>query len=152
MKKYKIGYTQGVYDMFHVGHLNLINHAKEFCDYLIVGVNSDDLVESYKNKSPIINEKNRAMIVSNIKAVDQCVIVCTLDKTEILQQIKFNAVFIGDDWKNSPRWIKTQKELAKYNVDVVFLPHTPDISSTILRGHHSEAVLDIFNEQEKVRT
>lgn len=152
MKKYKIGYTQGVYDMFHIGHLNLLNHAKTFCDHLIVGINSDDLVRSYKNKSPIINEKDRATIVSNIKAVDHCVIVHTLDKTEILKEINFDAVFIGDDWKNSSRWIETQAKLSKYNVDVVFLPHTPDISSTILRSHHSEAILDIFNDQEKSRT
>ena len=80
MKKYKIGYTQGVYDMFHIGHLNLINHAKEYCDYLIVGVNADALVEEYKHKTPVIHEKERAEIIRNLKAVDQVVIAHTLDK------------------------------------------------------------------------
>ena len=70
MKKYKIGYTQGVYDMFHIGHLNLINQAKERCEYLIVGVNSDQLVERYKNKTPVICQEDRRTIVANIKAVD----------------------------------------------------------------------------------
>ena len=133
MKHYKIGYTQGVYDMFHVGHLNLINQAKEYCDYLIVGINSDKLVESYKNKIPVINELDRAKIVSNIKAVNQCIVVDSLDKNEILKNQNFDAIFIGDDWKGNPRWEKTKIEMSKKGIDVVFLPHTPDISSTILR-------------------
>ena len=79
-KKYKIGYTQGVYDMFHIGHLNLLNHAKEYCEHLIVGVNADELVKEYKHKTPVINEMERAEIVRNIKAVDEVVIAHTLDK------------------------------------------------------------------------
>ena len=132
-KKYKIGYTQGVYDMFHIGHLNLINHAKEYCDYLIVGVNSDELVRIYKHKSPVINQEERRIIVENLKAVDKCVIVNTLDKTELLGILHFDVVFIGDDWKGSPRWIQTQIDLADLGVDVIYLPHTDGISSTILR-------------------
>ncbi|MFR5004097.1 MAG: adenylyltransferase/cytidyltransferase family protein [Thomasclavelia ramosa] len=133
MKRYKIGYTQGVFDMFHIGHLNLINEAKRYCDYLIVGVNSDQLVENYKKKTPIIVQENRRQIVENIKAVDQGVIATTLDKVEMWKQLKFDAIFIGDDWKNNKRWMNTQKELAIYGVDVVFLPHTDGISSTLLR-------------------
>ncbi len=83
MKKYKVGYTQGVYDMFHIGHLNLLNHAKEYCDYLIVGINSDKLVEEYKKKHTVINEQERALIVSNIKAVDEVLIVDSLDKKTV---------------------------------------------------------------------
>lgn len=133
MKKYKIGYTQGVYDMFHIGHLNLINHAKEYCDYLIVGINSDKLVQDYKHKSPVINENDRQTIVSNIKAVDQCVVVDTLDKLKILEKYQYNAIFIGDDWKGNPRWEKTKEDLAEIGVDLIFLPHTDGISSTELR-------------------
>lgn len=133
MKKYKIGYTQGVYDMFHIGHLNLINHAKELCEQLIVGVNSDELVCSYKHKETVIKEEDRAEIVRNIKAVDKCVIVKTLDKLELLNQIHFDAVFIGSDWYGNPRWMQTKEELAKHGVDVVFLPHTEGVSSTMLR-------------------
>lgn len=140
MKKYKIGYTQGVYDMFHIGHLNLINQAKEWCDYLIVGVNADDLVYSYKNKIPVIKENDRASIISNIKAVDKCIIATTLDKIEILKEIKFDAIFIGNDWKGNPRWEKTKIDLQKYGVDVVFLNHTPNISSTYLRTEKNKAV------------
>ena len=133
MNPYKIGYTQGVYDMFHIGHLNLINQAKALCDYLIVGVNSDQLVERYKNKTPVICQEDRRTIVENIKAVDQAVIADTLDKTEMLQALGFNAVFIGDDWKGNARWIRTEEELRRFGVDVVYLAHTPDISSTALR-------------------
>lgn len=133
MKKYRIGYTQGVYDMFHIGHLNLINKAKEHCDHLLVGVNSDELVHTYKHKETVIKEKERAEIVRNIKAVDECVIVDTLDKLELLKKYEFDVVFIGDDWYGNPRWMQTKEELAKYGVDVVFLPHTDGVSSTILR-------------------
>lgn len=132
MKKYKIGYTQGTYDMFHIGHLNLINHAKEYCDYLIVGVNSDELVRSYKNKTPVIPEQERAEIVRNIKAVDECVITTTLDKLRALDLYHFDAIFIGDDWKGNPRWEQTRKDLAARGVDLIFLPHTDGISSTQL--------------------
>lgn len=141
-KPYRIGYTQGVYDMFHVGHLRLINHAKEQCNYLIVGVNSDELVQSYKNKLPVIPQEERAEIVRNIKAVDECVIVSTLDKAEILQDFRFDAVFIGDDWKGHPRWEQTEEELKQYHVDVVYLPHTDGISSTQLRPSREDQVED----------
>jgi cytidyltransferase-like protein len=78
--------------MFHIGHLNLINHAKEHCDYLIVGVNADELVESYKHKTPVIREKERQTIVANIKAVDECIIVTSLDKVEAWKQLHFDAL------------------------------------------------------------
>ena len=144
MKKYKIGYTQGVYDMFHIGHLNLINRAKEQCDYLIVGVNSDELVKSYKHKETVIKENDRAEIVRNLKSVDECIIVETLDKLDILKQLHFNAIFIGSDWYGNPRWMQTKDDLAKYGVEVVFLPHTKGVSSTQLRReveHHMEESL-----------
>ena len=140
MKKYKIGYTQGVYDMFHIGHLNLINRAKEQCEYLIVGINSDNLVESYKHKKTVIKENDRAEIVRNLKAVDECIIVNTLEKTEILQQIHFDAIFIGSDWYGNPRWMKTKEELAQHGVDVVFLPHTEGVSSTMLRPLNENSI------------
>lgn len=133
MKKYKIGYTQGTYDMFHIGHLNLINNAKKYCDYLIVGVNSDLLVTEYKNKIPVINQEARREIVANIKVVDKCIISTTLDKVESWKELHYNAIFIGDDWKGNKRWEDTRYELSKIGVDVIFLPHTEGISSTGLR-------------------
>lgn len=129
-KIYKVGYTQGTYDLFHVGHLNLLNNAKKMCDFLVVGINSDKLVQEYKEKNPVISENDRAKIVNSIKGVDKVLITTTLDKIKIYEQIKFDAIFIGDDWKGNNRWEKTKKELSKYNVDVVFLPHTDGISTT----------------------
>ena len=140
MKKYKIGYTTGVFDMFHIGHLNILRRAKEQCDYLIVGVNSDGLVQSYKNKTPVVDEQTRKTIVENIKAVDQAYVVDTLDKVEIRKKIPFDVIYIGDDWKGSPRWSETQERLKEYGVEVVFLPYTQNISSTILRVQKDEKV------------
>lgn len=141
-KKYKVGYTQGTYDMFHIGHLNLINHAKEQCDYLIVGVNADELVQEYKHKVPIINESERAAIISNIKAVDKCVITHTLDKLVAYNLYRFDAIFIGDDWKGNARWKKTEEELKAIGVDLVFLPHTAGVSSTAL----TSVIKDILDD------
>ena len=133
MNRFKIGYTQGVFDILHIGHINLINHAKQYCDYLIVGINSDQLVLSYKHKTPIINEEDRKTIIENLKAVDECIVVDTLDKVKVLTEHHFDAIFIGDDWKGNMRWIKTEKDLAEFQVPVIYLPHTDGISSTILR-------------------
>lgn len=132
-KKYKIGYTQGVFDMFHIGHLNLLNHAKEQCERLIVGVNSDALVKEYKGIIPAINENDRVEIVKNIKAVDEAVIVGTLDKVATHQRIGFDVIFIGSDWKGNARWQKTEEALKPLGVEVVYIPHTDGISSTLLR-------------------
>lgn len=143
MKKYKKGYTQGVYDMFHIGHLNLLNHAKEYCEYLVVGVNSDALVEDYKHKKPVIQEDERKSIVENIKAVDEAVIVGTLDKVEQLNRFGYDVIFIGDDWKGNARWEKTEKQLKDKGVDLIFLPYTHGVSSTILRKEENEKIGDI---------
>ena len=133
MKKYKVGYTQGVYDMFHIGHLNLLNNARDLCEHLIVGVNSDELVTQYKHKLPVIPEEERRLIVANIKAVDACEIVDTLDKVENYKRFHYDDVFIGDDWKGNARWTQTEKDLAPFGVDVVYLPHTKGVCSTDLR-------------------
>lgn len=140
MNKYKVGYTQGVFDMFHIGHLNLLNNAKMQCDYLIVGVNSDALVRDYKSKITVINERDRCMIIQNIKAVDEGIIVETLDKMTIWNRLHFDAIFIGDDWKGNTRWEETEKQLKPVGVDVVYLPHTENISSTILRIERENVV------------
>lgn len=130
---YVIGYTQGTFDMFHVGHLNLIKNAKAYCDYLIVGVNADELVHSYKNKTPVITAEDRAEILRSVKEVDECIVVDTLDKVETAKRIPFEAIFIGDDWKGNDRWERTRTDLGALGIDVVFLPHTDGVSSTMLR-------------------
>lgn len=133
MKKYKIGYTQGTFDLFHVGHLNLLCSAKNQCEYLIVGVNSNELVTKYKNKEPTINEIDRLKIVEAIKFVDEAFIVGTLDKLEIYKKIDFDVVFIGDDWKGSDRWNNDERLLAEVGVKVEYIPYTKNVSTTFIR-------------------
>lgn len=134
MKKYRIGYTQGTYDLFHIGHLNLLRHAKEQCEFLMVGINSDRLVQEYKHHVPTIGEEERCEIVSNIKCVDKAFIVDTLDKEQILHKVHFDAIFIGDDWANNPRWLSTREKLLTQGVATVFLPHTGGVSSSLIRS------------------
>ena len=132
-KKYKIGYTTGVFDMFHIGHLNILRRAKEQCDYLIVGVSLDEVVESYKNKKPVIPYEERASIVSAIKYVDKVVPQKSMDKMEAYKTLKFDVLFHGNDWQNSAMYDKIVKEFSEIGVDVVFLPYTQGISSTKIR-------------------
>ena len=133
MKKYKIGYTTGVYDMFHIGHLNILKRAKEQCDYLIVGVSTDELVESYKHRTPFIPFAERKAIVEAIRYVDEVVVQENMDKFAAWERLHFHAVFHGDDWKGTEMWKRYEEELATVGCDVVYLDYTDGISSTILR-------------------
>lgn len=133
MKKYKVGYTTGVYDMFHIGHLNIIRRAKEMCETLIVGVTTDELCYKRKNKYPIICESDRMAIVSAIRYVDKVVPQTDMDKLKAVKELGADAVFVGSDWKGTDAWNKYEKEFAKVGCTVVYLDHTDGISSTILR-------------------
>ena len=128
-----IGFTQGTFDMFHVGHLNLIKNARKHCDYLIVGVNTDELVEGYKGKRTIVPFEERIAIVESIRYVDEAVKVNTLDKLSTWQNKHYDLLFIGDDWKGSQRWIETERQMLPYGVKVVYLPYTPTTNSTVIR-------------------
>ena len=127
------GYTQGTYDMFHIGHLNLLRNAKAHCDYLIVGVNADELVESYKNKKPIIPIEERIAIVSAIRYVDEVVVTNTLDKVAMWNELHFDEIYIGDDWLGNARWAQTGRDMEALGAKLVYLPYTKDTSSTLLR-------------------
>lgn len=133
MKKYKIGYTTGVYDMFHIGHLNILQRAKEQCEHLIVGVTTDDLCYSRKKKYPIINQEERKAIVKAIRYADEVVDQDDMDKLAAVKRLHADVVFVGSDWKGTPAWIKYEAEFNAVGCDVVYLDHTDGISSTILR-------------------
>lgn len=133
MKKYRIGYTTGVYDMFHIGHLNILKKAKEMCDFLIVGVSTDELVIRTKNKVPIIPFEERTEILKAIKYVDMVVPQENKDKLAAFHKYKFDVMFVGDDWKGSELFTKCEEALANYGCDVVYFPYTKGTSSTILR-------------------
>lgn len=132
-KKYKIGYTTGVFDMFHIGHLNILKRAKEQCEYLIVGVTTDELCEQRKHKCPIICEAERVAIVEAIKYVDKVILQKDMDKLRPVRENNIDAVFVGSDWKGSSAWEQYEKEFAAVGCTVVYLDHTDGISSTILR-------------------
>lgn len=132
MKKYRIGYTTGVFDMFHIGHLNILQRAKEQCDFLIVGVSTDELVKEYKHKTPVISYPERLAIIEAIQYVDKAVPQVTMDKVKAWQQLHFDVLFHGDDWKNSEIYNNYTVQFRELGVDLVFLPHTKGTSSTLL--------------------
>ncbi|MBC1778967.1 adenylyltransferase/cytidyltransferase family protein [Listeria booriae] len=131
-KHYKIGYTTGVYDMFHIGHLNLLKRAKAQCDYLIVGVTIDELV-SYKKKQAVIPFEERIEIVKHISYVDEVVPQVNMNKMEAWQRLGFDAIFVGDDWKGSDTWNQFEADFSKVGVTIEYLPYTKGTSSTQLR-------------------
>lgn len=132
-KRYKIGYTTGVYDMFHIGHLNILQRAKDLCDYLVVGVTTDALCLSRKGKTPVICEQDRASIVAAIRYVDRVVMQENMNKLEAVKALGADVVFVGSDWKGTPEWDRYEREFASVGCDVVYLDHTDGISSSILR-------------------
>jgi len=127
-----IGYTAGVYDLFHIGHLNILKKAKERCDYLIVAVTSDK-VAMYKNKSPFIPEKERMEIVSAIKYVDRVVLQEDLDKVNAWHKYHYDVLFVGSDWQGTDKWNQYESVLKELGARVCYLPYTKTTSSTILQ-------------------
>lgn len=136
MKKYHIGYTCGVFDLFHVGHLNLLERCKEMCDVLIVGVCDDEYVTKIKNKNPIYTQEERVRILNALKVVDKAELVNieeTDDKMLVLKKFKFDVLFSGDDWKGSERYLKTEKQFSQYGASIEYLPYTQGISTTEIK-------------------
>ena len=131
-KKYQVGYTTGVFDLFHIGHLNILKRAKEQCDYLIVGVSTDELVQTYKNKKPVIPFAERKAIVEAIRYVDEVVPQTSMNKLEAWEQIHYDALFHGSDWKGSSMYNEVEEKLHSVGVAMVFLPHTTGTSSTMI--------------------
>ena len=129
--------------MFHIGHLNILCRAKECCDYLIVGVSTDELVQKEKNKTPIICFEDRVKIVEAIRYVDQVVPQSDKNKLAAYERYQFDAMFVGSDWEGTPQWKRFEEQFRPYGVDIVYFPHTDGISSTILakrlNGRHPES-------------
>lgn len=136
MKKYKIGFTTGVFDLFHVGHLNLLERCKEQCEYLIVAVCGDDYVTQVKKKTPVYPEEERLRIVGALKCVDE---VSSISLEEIsnkmlaLERFHFDVLFSGDDWKGSERYKETERQFAECGVSIEYLPYTQGISTTQIK-------------------
>ena len=135
-----IGYTTGVFDLFHIGHLNLLRKAKEQCDYLILGVSTDDLV-MYKHKHAVIPFEERMEIVKAIRFVDEVVPQVNMDKMEAWERLHFNVMFVGDDWKGTAKWDAYEKQFAEVDVKIVYFPYTKGTSSTLI----NEVLLKLRN-------
>lgn len=143
MAKYKIGYTTGVFDMFHIGHLNILRRAKEQCDHLIVGVSTDEVVQLYKHKTPVIPFSERKAIIEAIRYVDEVVPQTSMDKLEAWSELHFDVMFHGSDWKGSSMYDEIESKLKAVGCDMIFLPHTDGISSTILTPRRDDSVTEI---------
>ena len=126
-----IGYTTGVFDLFHIGHLNLLRRAREKCDYLIVGVTVDELV-AYKGKHPVIPFEERIEIVRSIRYVDEAVAQTTMDKMQAWEKYHFDRMFVGDDWKNTEKWKNYERQFQQVGVEIIYFPYTKTTSSTLI--------------------
>lgn len=136
MKKYRIGFTTGVFDLFHVGHLNLLERCKEQCNYLIVAVCDDDYVHNIKHKEPVIELDDRMRIIGALKCVDEVVRITTEeveDKMLALKKYKFDVLFSGDDWKGTPRYNKTEEQFKSLGASIEYLPYTQGVSTTDIK-------------------
>lgn len=136
MKKYKVGYTCGVFDLFHVGHLNLLERCKEQCDILIVGVCDDEYVRQIKHKEPVYHEADRVRILNALQCVDKAElvdIVTTDNKMLAYERFHFDVLFSGDDWKGSERYLKTEEQFRPLGVHIEYLPYTKGISTTDIK-------------------
>ncbi|PRZ43859.1 adenylyltransferase/cytidyltransferase family protein [Tritonibacter scottomollicae] len=129
-----IGYTTGVFDMFHIGHLNLLRRAKAACDHLVVGVTSDELALARKGRSPVIPQVDRMAIVKALSCVDEVVEQKDMDKLAAWKRIGFHRMFVGDDWKGHPKWVALEQDFAPKGVEILYFPYTTSVSSTRLRN------------------
>lgn len=139
----KIGYAAGAFDLFHVGHLNILKHAKSQCDYLIAGVVSDEMLTLTKGISPVIPLAERLEIVSHISYVDEARAEVVPDKLDTWRDIKFDVFFKGDDWRDTDKGRRLEAEFSEVGVEVVYFPYTAHTSSTKLRR-----ILDLMLEPE----
>jgi glycerol-3-phosphate cytidylyltransferase len=135
-----VGYAPGAYDLFHIGHLNILKHAKSECDYLIAGVVSDEMCLLTKGKLPVVPLDERLAIVGAISYVDEAVAEVVRDKTETWKSVQFDVIFKGDDWRGTPKGDKLEADFARLGVEVVYFPYTMHTSSTMLRRHLEERV------------
>lgn len=129
----RIGYVPGVYDMFHIGHLNILRNARLHCDHLIAGVVSDEMAERAKGRRPVVPLVERLEIVRSIRYVDDVAAEMVPDKVRMWEQLRFDVLIKGDDWRGTPKGVALEKAMASVGVEVAYLPYTAHTSSTLLR-------------------
>lgn len=140
-RPHRIGYAPGAYDLFHIGHLNILRHARSRCDYLVAGVVSDEMAELAKGRRPVIPLVERLEIVRSVKYVDAAFVETVPDKVETWKQVRFDVIFKGDDWRGTPKGDQLERDFAVHGVEVVYFPYTVHTSSTQLRR-----ALDVLSE------
>lgn len=128
-----VGYVPGAWDMFHIGHLKILKHARPHCDWLIAGVVTDDAVRRVKRKDPMVPLSDRMAILEQIALVDEAVVDDSTDKVQMWQRLRFDVLFKGDDWKGTPKGDQLEAGMARVGAKVLYFPYTPDISSTEIR-------------------
>ena len=143
MKEQVIGYTAGVFDLFHIGHLTLLKNAKGMCDKLIVGVTTDELVQ-YKNKKPVIPFEERIEIIRNLKCVDAAVAQEDMDKLTMCKKLGAKLLFVGDDWYNTDKWKKYEEEFEKEGIKIIYFPYYKGTSSTLI----NKTLIELKGERE----
>ncbi|MEJ5866625.1 adenylyltransferase/cytidyltransferase family protein [Pseudokineococcus sp. 5B2Z-1] len=129
----RVGYAPGVYDLFHIGHLNVLRHASELCDELVAGVVSDEMALLAKGARPVVPLEERLEIVRGIRYVDRAVAEVVPDKLDTWQEVRFDVIFKGDDWRGTPKGHRLEHDMATVGVEVVYFPYTAHTSSTVLR-------------------
>lgn len=129
-----VGYTTGVYDLFHVGHLKLLERARAACDHLIVGVTTDELAAARKGRAPFVPVEERCEIIAALRCVDAVVMQSDMDKFAAWERLGFNKMFVGDDWKGHPSWVALEERFSKVGVQIVYFPYTAHVSTTRLRA------------------
>ena len=130
----RVGYTSGVFDLFHIGHLNVLRNAKSMCDHLIVGVSTDELVYEYKQKHPIFPHLERVELLRHITYVNTVVAQEDLDKMKMWRRLKFDVMFVGDDWLDTPEWRQFETDFKANGVEIIFFPYFKGTSSTKING------------------
>jgi glycerol-3-phosphate cytidylyltransferase len=140
MSKPRVGYVPGVFDMFHVGHLNILRNARLACDHLIAGVVSDERAAAAKGKVPVVPATERLEIVRAVRYVDDAVLEDVEEKLEMWRRLRFDVIVKGDDWRGTPKGDKLERDFASVGVEVVYLPYTVHTSSTMLRQVVSERI------------
>ncbi|MFT7624636.1 MAG: glycerol-3-phosphate cytidylyltransferase [Myxococcota bacterium] len=137
-----IGYTTGVFDLFHVGHVRILQNARSLCDHLIVGVSTDELCREYKKKIPVIPFNERLDVVRSVRWVDVAVAQETRDKVDAHNRYKFDIMFVGDDWYRSGKWQGLEEQFSDLGVRIVYFPYTNTTSSTVINATLERLRLD----------
>ncbi|WP_225845143.1 adenylyltransferase/cytidyltransferase family protein [Streptomyces sp. HPF1205] len=143
MVSHRVGYAPGVYDLFHVGHLNILRHARDRCDFLVAGVVSDEMAELAKGRRPVVPLVERLEIVRSVRYVDAAFVETVPDKLETWRRVRFDVLFKGDDWRGTDKGRRLERDLASVGVEVVYFPYTVHTSSTQLRR-----ALDVLTARE----